>query len=100
MWYLPIIARLKRMLSNAMEAQLLIWHVQRKRDEKIRHPADGRQWKHFNLSHEEDFSKDPRNIRFSLSTDGMNPFREMMNSHSTWLVIMCISNLPLWLCHK
>jgi hypothetical protein len=30
----------------------------------------------------------------------MNPFREMRNSHSTWSVIMCIYNLPPWLCHK
>jgi hypothetical protein len=43
----------------------------------------GRQWKHFNLSHDDDFSNDPRNIRFGLSTDGMNPFREMRNPHST-----------------
>jgi hypothetical protein len=93
MWYLPAIDRLKRMLSNAREAQLLLWLVQRKRDGKISHPADGRQWKHFNLSHEEDFSNDPRNIRFGLSTDGVNPFREMSNPHSTWIVIMCIYNL-------
>jgi hypothetical protein len=99
MWYLPVIGHLKRMFSNAREAQLLLWHVKRKRDEKIRHLADGRQWKHFNLSHE-DFSNDPRNIRFGLSTDEMNPFEEMMNPHSTWSVIMCIYNLSPWLCHK
>jgi hypothetical protein len=39
-------------------------------------------------------------IRFGLSTDGMSPFREMRNPHSTWPVIMCIFNLPPWLCHK
>jgi hypothetical protein len=83
MRYLPVIDHLKHMFSNAREAQLLLWHVQQKRDGKIRHPADGRQWKHFDLSHEEDFSNDPRNIIFSLSTDGMNPFGEMRNSHST-----------------
>jgi hypothetical protein len=30
----------------------------------------------------------------------MIPFGEMRNPHSTWLVIMCIYNLPPWLCHK
>jgi hypothetical protein len=35
MWYLPVIDRLKRMFSNAREAQLLLWHVQQKRDGKI-----------------------------------------------------------------
>jgi hypothetical protein len=44
MWYLPVIDHLKHIFSNAREAQLLLWHVQRKRDGKIRHPVDGRQW--------------------------------------------------------
>jgi hypothetical protein len=83
MWYLLVIDYLMHMFSNAREAQLLLWHIQRKRDGKIRHPADGRQWKHFDLSHVEDFSNDLRNIRFGLSTDEMNPFIEMRNSHST-----------------
>jgi hypothetical protein len=73
MWYLTIIDRLKRMFSNAREAQLLLWHVQQKRNGNIQHPANGRQGKYFNLSHEEDFSNDPRNIRFFLNTDRMNP---------------------------
>jgi hypothetical protein len=88
------------MFSNAREAQLLLWHVKRKRDGKIQHPTDGSQWKHFNLSHEEDFSNDPWSIRFGLSTDGMIPFGKMRNPHNTWLVNMCIYYLPPWLCHK
>jgi hypothetical protein len=32
--------------------------------------------------------------------DGMSPFGDMRNSHSTWPFIMCIFNLPPWLCHK
>jgi hypothetical protein len=99
MWDLPVIDHLKHMFSNAREAQLLLWHGQRMRDGRIRHPANGRQCKQFDLSHE-DFSNDPRNIRFGLSTNGMNPFREMRNPHSTYPVIMCIYNLPPWLCHK
>jgi hypothetical protein len=90
---------LKNIFSNAIEAQLFLWHVQRKRDRKIQHLASGRKWRHFDLSHE-DFSNDSRNIRFGLSIDGMNPFGEMRNPHSTWPVIMCIYNLPPWLCHK
>ena len=41
-----------------------------------------------------------RNIRFALSTDGMNPFGNMNSSHSTWPVTLCIYNLPPWLCMK
>jgi hypothetical protein len=35
-----------------------------------------------------------RNIRFTLSTDRMNPFGDISNSHSTWLVILTIYDLP------
>jgi hypothetical protein len=95
-----MIDRLKRMFSNPRDPELLLWHVNCKTYENIQHPADGRQWKQFDLAHQEDFSNDPRNIRFGLSMDGMSPFGEMRNPHSTWPVIMCIFNLPPWLCHK
>jgi hypothetical protein len=41
-----------------------------------------------------------RNIRFRLSTDGMNPFGEIGGSNSTWPATLCIYNLPSWLCMK
>jgi hypothetical protein len=41
-------------------------------------------WKHMN------FAAEVRNIRFRLSTDGMNHFGEIDNSHSTWPVTLCI----------
>ena len=47
-----------------------------------------------------DFALDARNIWFSLSTDGMNPFGEMSSGHNTWPVTLCIYNLPPWLCMK
>ncbi|WVZ62901.1 LOW QUALITY PROTEIN: hypothetical protein U9M48_012593 [Paspalum notatum var. saurae] len=47
-----------------------------------------------------EFAKNARNIRFGLSTDGMNPFSEMSSSHSTWHVNLCTYNLPPWLCLK
>ena len=65
----------------------------------LSHPADGSQWR--NVDREfPDFDNNPRNIRFSLSTDGMNPFGEWGSSHSTWPVTLCIFNLPSWLCMK
>jgi hypothetical protein len=32
--------------------------------------------------------------------DEMSLFGEMRNPYSTWPIIMCILNLPPWLCHK
>jgi hypothetical protein len=46
------------------------------------------------------FANDARNIRFSLSTDGMNPFSEMSSGLSTWHIALCIYNLSPWLCMK
>ena len=47
-----------------------------------------------------DFDSDPRNKRFGLSKDGMNPFSKWGSSHSTWHVTLYIFNLPSWLCMK
>jgi hypothetical protein len=70
-----------------------------KDDGKLRHPADGQQWKDFNENHK-DFAKKLRNVRFALSTDGMNPFAERSSKHNTWSVILTIYNLPPWLIQK
>jgi hypothetical protein len=60
---------------------------------------DGTQWKFFNLQYPK-FVAESRNIRFALSTDGMNPFCENRTVHSTWPVILTMYNIPIWLCHK
>ena len=46
------------------------------------------------------FSKtwEVRNVRFALSTNGMNSFGDLSSTHSTWLVIL--TNLPPYLCQK
>nr|AAP12940.1 transposon protein, putative, CACTA, En/Spm sub-class [Oryza sativa Japonica Group]ABF96438.1 transposon protein, putative, CACTA, En/Spm sub-class [Oryza sativa Japonica Group] len=86
--------------TNKGNARMMRWHAEeRQQDEMLRHPADDSQWRNINRKFK-DFGKDARNIRFGLSTDGMNPFGEMSNGYSTWPVTMCIYNLPPWLCMK
>jgi hypothetical protein len=77
------------------------WHSEKHRenDEEIRHPADGTQWKKFDLQYPQ-FAAKSRNIMFVLSTDGMNPFGENRDMHSTWPIILAMYNIPTWLCHK
>ena len=65
----------------------------------MRHPADGSQWRNVDRQFP-DFDSDPRNIRFDLSTDGMNPFGKWGSSYSTWPVTLYMFNLPSWLCMK
>jgi hypothetical protein len=71
----------------------------RKQDDYIRHPADSTQWHIINHKYGS-FADDPMNLRFGLSTDGMNPFGQMSSSHSVWPVLVSIYNLPPWLCNK
>jgi hypothetical protein len=101
MWYLPMINCLKRVFSNPRDAELVRWHSEKHRenDEEIRYLADGTQLKNFDLQYPE-FSVESRNIRFALSTDGMNPLGENWTVHSTWLVIIAMYDIPTWLCHK
>jgi hypothetical protein len=101
MWYLPVIDCLKHVFSNPRDSELVRWHskMRRKINEEIQHPTDGTQWKKFDLQYNP-FGSESRNIRFALSTDGMNPFGENRTVHSTWPVILAMYNLPTWLCHK
>ena len=89
MWYFPIIPRLRRLFRNKEHAKIIRWHKEeRKKDDMLRHPTDGSQWRKIDRNYPE-FAEDAKNIRFGLSTDGMNPFNEM-SSHSTWPVTLCM----------
>ncbi|XP_071695199.1 uncharacterized protein [Rutidosis leptorrhynchoides] len=100
LWYLPIIPRLKRLFANEKDAKLLCWHAKdSKNDGKMRHVADSLQWENIDKDFGE-FGDEIRNIRFGLSSDGINPFRDLSSRHSTWPVLLCIYNLPPWLCMK
>ena len=81
MWYLLVFDRLRRLFANPKVAELMTWHKW-PGDDKMHHPADGSQWKKFD-SNDKEFADQPRNIRFALSTDGMNPFGETRNPHNT-----------------
>ncbi|GKB25207.1 hypothetical protein Tco_0864608 [Tanacetum coccineum] len=77
LWYLPIIPRLKQLYSNLKIAKLLRWHAEdQKINGKIRHVADASQWKNID-NHYTNFGAEIRNIRFELSSDGINPFGNM-----------------------
>ncbi|XP_071732447.1 uncharacterized protein [Rutidosis leptorrhynchoides] len=86
LWYLPIIPRLKRLFANEKDAKLLRWYAEdRKNDGKMRHVADSHQWKNFDKDFKE-FGDEIRNIRFGLSSDGINPFGDLSSCHRTWPV--------------
>ena len=65
----------------------------------VEKPSGWSHWRKIDRTYT-DFALDARNIRFGLSTDGMNPFGEMSSRHNTWPVTLCIYNLPPLLCMK
>jgi hypothetical protein len=65
----------------------------------LRHPSDGQQWKDFDNAYPE-FGNEPKNVRYTLSTDRMNPFGQLSSSHSTWPVVLTVYNLLPYLCQK
>ncbi|XP_057761025.1 uncharacterized protein LOC130981442 [Arachis stenosperma] len=81
--HFPLIDRLQRLFMCSKTAKNMSWHQEeRKKDGKLKHPADGQSWKDFDNRHSE-FAKEPRNLRLGLASDGFNPFRTMSISHST-----------------
>ncbi|XP_074343103.1 uncharacterized protein LOC141680892 [Apium graveolens] len=100
MRYFPLKPRLQRMFLNTELSRLMTWHaLARKRDGRLRHPADGLGWKSMDAKYP-DFAGEIRNVRLGLASDGFNPYRSMSNSHSTWPVILVNYNLPPWLIMK
>jgi hypothetical protein len=100
LWYLPIIPRFRRLFASPKDAELVRWHAEKRKDDgKLRHPADAPEWRNIDRKFKE-FKDEPRNLRLGLCTDGMNPFGNMSSRHSLWPVILCVYNLPPWLCMK
>ena len=75
MWYSPIIPRLKRLFQNKEHDKAMRWHREdRKKDGKLRVPADGSQWRKIERKYGKEFADDARSVWFGLSADGINPF--------------------------
>jgi hypothetical protein len=60
----------------------------------IRHPCDSKAWKHYHNNIDTTFQDDPRNVHFALVADGVNPFKQIRSSRSTWPVTLLNYNLP------
>ncbi|XP_021770707.1 uncharacterized protein LOC110734887 [Chenopodium quinoa] len=98
--YFPLKPRLQRLFMCSKTTELMTWHeTDRKKDAKLRHPADGHALKNFDITHPQ-FASDFRNVRLGLTTDGFNPFRTMSVSYSIWPVVLSIYNLSPWLYNK
>ncbi|WVZ97968.1 hypothetical protein U9M48_043463 [Paspalum notatum var. saurae] len=101
--YMQPDSRFLRILLNKETAMHMRWPTEGKRENKdddiMEHPVDGDAWKaldNFDL----EFAKDPRSIRFGLSTDGFTPFNTNASPYSCWPVFIIPYNLPPELVNK
>ena len=98
--YFPVIPRLQRLYMNSTTSEYMRWHKEGLvQDNKMRHPADSKAWKHVDNIYK-DFASNPRNIRLGLASDGFNPFGMVNVAYTIWPVILIPYNLPPWLCLK
>ena len=44
-----------------------------------------------------DFKDEPRNVRFSLATDGVNPFGELWSVYLVWPIFVINNKIPPWM---
>jgi hypothetical protein len=78
---------MRHFFSNLKNAELMWWWDSDKRKKgyrKLRYPADAHLWMRFDEQYYLKFGKVLSNIRFALSTNGMNPFGERISTHSIW----------------
>lgn len=99
--YFPITPRLKRMYATRATSELMTWHHDNKStDGMVRHPADSKAWKHVDTNVDAEFAEEPRNVRFGLALDGVNPFGNNSTAWSTWPILLLNYNVPPWLTSK
>jgi hypothetical protein len=88
------------MFGRRKLAELMTWHAKNKSNDGIlRYVHDSQAWKHVDDTWHA-FGADPRNIRFGLAMDGVNPYKLMRSKHSTWPVLISNYNIPNWLTTK
>ena len=88
------------MFQSPQIVENLTWHENKRiRDGKLCHPADSLAWQLIDKKWP-DFAQEPRNLRFALSSDGINPHSTLSTTYSYWPVTLITYNIPPWLCMK
>jgi hypothetical protein len=77
------------------------WHKEgvHEDDQVMVHPSDSEAWKALD-DFDPDFTRDARNVRIGLVTDGFMPYNTRSSSYSCWPVFAIPYNHPPALCMK
>jgi hypothetical protein len=92
---MPITPRIKQMFLVSSKAKLLDAHVQcRNNGEILNEIFDGEAIKQFESLPYHDFAAEPRNLKFMLASDDIQPFSQRSTNNSVWPVTLINCNLP------
>jgi hypothetical protein len=101
-WF-PIIPRILRMFRSPSISKLFRFYQENRNNDEgvMKSVVDSPAWKHVTSEHvDPSFGNEPRNLRFGLSLDGVNPFPHTNSTHSTWPILLLIYNLSPFLVTK
>jgi hypothetical protein len=95
--HIPIIPCLRRLFRCQSIAQFKYYHARNIIEYGIhRMPADGYEFKEIAAKWPE-FIDEPRNVRLSLATDGVNLYGELQFVYSVWPIFVINNNIPPWM---
>jgi hypothetical protein len=98
--HIPIIPRLQRLFRCESIAQFMDYHARNiSGDGVLRMPADGSAFREIEEK-STDFKDEPHNVRLSLATNDVNPFKELMSIYSVWPIFVINNNIPPWMSIK
>jgi hypothetical protein len=99
--YMPLTPRMKQLFISKKTARHIRWHKEGvcEDDQVMAHPSDSEVWKTLD-DFDADFTRDVRNVRIGLATDGFSPYNVSVASYSCCHVFAIPYNLSPTLCMK
>jgi hypothetical protein len=85
--YMPLMPQMKWLFISKKTARHMRWHKEgvRENDQVMVHPSDSEAWKVLD-DFDVDFTRDARNVRIGLATDGFSSYNMSAVSYSCWPV--------------
>jgi hypothetical protein len=99
--YMPLTPRMKWLFLSKKTARRMRWHKEcvRENDQVMVHPSDSEAWKALD-DFDADITRNARNVRIGLATDGLLPYNMSAATYSCWPVFAISYNLLPSLCMK
>jgi hypothetical protein len=99
--YMPLTPQMKRLFLSKKTTRHMRSHKEGvcENNQVMVHPSDSEAWKAL-VDFNADFTRDARNVRIGLVTDGFTPYNMSATSYSCWPIFAIPDNLTPSLCMK